>query len=64
MMEEIKIYTLKEVETILHVTRRTLYNYINSGDLKATKIGKYWRVHHEDLKEFTEYGTNKRDDAK
>lgn len=60
MAEEIKIYTLKEVEDILQVTRRTLYNYINRGDLKATKIGKYWRVQHSDLKEFVEHGTNKK----
>lgn len=48
-MEEIKVYTLEEVQAILKVTQRTLYNYIKTGKLKATKIGKYWRVTHQDL---------------
>jgi len=59
-MEELKIYTLKEVEDILKVSQRTLYNYINNGSLKATKIGKYWRVQHSDLQQFIEKGTNKK----
>ena len=58
LKNELKIYSLKEVEEILQVTQRTLYNYIKEGKLKATKIGKYWRVGHEDLKEFIEKGTN------
>ena len=59
-MEEIKVYTLEEVREILKLTQRTLYNYIKNGDLKATKIGKYWRVQHTDLEEFIEKGTNKK----
>ena len=51
-MQEIKVYTLREVEDILKVTQRTVYNYINSGKLKAVKMGKYWRVRHEDLDAF------------
>ncbi len=58
LKNELKIYSLKEVEEILQVTQRTLYNYIKEGKLKATKIGKHWRVSHEDLKEFIEKGTN------
>lgn len=57
-MEEIKVYTLEEVVTILQVTKRTVYNYIKSGKLKAVKMGKYWRVSHEDLQDFVKKGTN------
>lgn len=56
-MTDIRIYTLTEVMGILQVTRRTVYNYIKSGDLKAVKIGKYWRVRQEDLENFTKNGT-------
>lgn len=42
-MKEIKVYTLDEVQAILKVTQRTLYNYIKQGKLKAVKIGKGWR---------------------
>lgn len=57
-MEEFKLYSVEEVTEILKVTQRTLYNYIKSGTLKAVKVGKYWRVKHEDLKEFIDNGTN------
>lgn len=55
---EIKIYTLEEIVDILKVTRRTLYNYIKHGQLKAVKIGKYWRVSHKDLQDFISKGTD------
>lgn len=49
-MADIKTYTLEEVAEILHVTRRTLYNYIKAGKLEAVKVGKYWRVNEQSLK--------------
>ena len=65
-MSDIKIYTLEDVMDILKVTKRTLYNYIKNGDLKAVKIGKYWKVSEEALRDFTEKGTTatKTDDEK
>ena len=51
-MQVIKVYTLGEVQDILKVTQRTVYNYIKGGKLKAVKMGKYWRVRHEDLDAF------------
>lgn len=56
-MNDIKVYTLKEVEAILKVTQRTLYNYIKGGQLKAVKMGRQWRVTEDSLKEFLEKGT-------
>lgn len=56
-MAEIRTYTLEEVEAILKVTRRTIYNYIKGGQLKAVKMGKYWRVPQKALEEFVEHGT-------
>lgn len=58
-MTDIRLYTLTEVMGILQVTRRTIYNYIKAGDLKAVKIGKYWRVRQEDLENFTKTGTRR-----
>jgi excisionase family DNA binding protein len=57
MAKDIEVYTLKEIEDLLHVTRRTLYNWIKSGKLKAFRIGKEWRVTREALQEFTQTGT-------
>ena len=50
-MTELKVYTIDEVADLLQVTRRTVYNYIKSGKLKARKIGKYWRVTSKALEE-------------
>ena len=55
-MENFKLYTIKELTEILKVTQRTVYNYIKSGNLKAIKIGKYWRVLHTDLQDFFSKG--------
>jgi hypothetical protein len=60
MMTNLNTYTLEEVSDILKVTRRTIYNYIKNGDLKAVKIGKYWRVSETNLKDFIEHGTKKK----
>jgi excisionase family DNA binding protein len=57
-MEEFKLYTIEEIAIILKVTQRTIYNYIKSGQLKAIKIGKYWRIKHDDFQSFIDRGTN------
>ena len=51
-MQEIVVYSLDEVRAILKVTQRTIYTYIKQGKLKAVKMGKYWRIRHEDLDAF------------
>ena len=57
MSNEIRVYTTEEVAEILHVTKRTVYNYIKAGTLKAVKIGKYWRISAENLEEFISTGS-------
>ena len=46
-----KLYSLKEVAEILRVSERSVFRYIHSGKLRASKIG-YWRIAESDLKEF------------
>lgn len=60
MAKDIEIYTLEEIEKLLQVTRRTLYNWIKDGQLKAFKVGRGWRVTKEALEEFTKQGTAER----
>lgn len=43
-MEQNRLYTLAEVEELTTVTRRTLYNWINTGYLQAVKLGGRWKV--------------------
>lgn len=54
-----KLYTLHEIEEILSVTQRTLYNWIDSGKLKAVKVGRVWRVTEDALQEFLTQGGTK-----
>lgn len=51
-----KHYTLKEVREIANVGRNTVYRHIESGQLKAVKIGRDWRVKETDLKEYLKGG--------
>jgi excisionase family DNA binding protein len=59
-MEDLKLYTIKEITEILKVSQRTIYNYIKNGNLKAVKIGKYWRIKKEDLQRLLDFGTEQR----
>lgn len=56
--EDMKMYSLSEVSEILNLTRRTLYNYVKTGQLTATKIGREWRVSTEEIKRFQKEGTS------
>jgi excisionase family DNA binding protein len=42
-------YTVEEVCAILKVHENTVYNWIDSGKLKAIKIGGLWRIPAESL---------------
>lgn len=53
-LDDLKLYTLTEIETVLGVTHRTLLTYVTSGKLKAIKIGGRWKVTKTALKEFIE----------
>lgn len=58
MTKGINVYTTQEVADILSVTQRTVYNYIASGQLKAAKIGRHWRVTEEQFQNFLDSGTD------
>lgn len=52
-----KYYTVEEIAKILNMHHKTIQRYIREGKLKATKVGKSWRVTGHDLSVFME-GTN------
>jgi excisionase family DNA binding protein len=52
-----RTYDTSEVAELCHVTRRTVYNWITSGLLKAEKVGpRRWIVRGAFLKTFLERG--------
>ena len=50
------VYTLEEVADILKLSKRTVYTYVHEGKLPASKIGAYWRITEEQLREFLNHG--------
>lgn len=47
------ILTIEEVAKILKVSKRTVYRWIDSGNLKVARIGrKTYRVFESDLRKF------------
>ena len=53
MFKNNDILTIQEVATVLKVNKRTVYRWVNSGDLKIARIGrKTYRVFESDLKKF------------
>lgn len=56
-MSDIKVYTTDEVQELLKVTKRTIYNYIKAGQIRAIKVGRNWRITEDALKDFLKKGT-------
>ncbi len=57
-MNEIeKLFTINEIAKILRVHSRTINRYIESGRLKASKLG-VWRIKQSDLDAFLEETSN------
>ena len=57
-LDEFKLYTLTELETVLGVSHRTLLTYVKQGRLKAVKAGGKWKVTRDQLKAFIEGETS------
>ena len=47
-----RILTTKEAAGILRISLKLLLSYIASGQLKATKMGRGWRIREADLQAF------------
>jgi len=53
--------TIPELETILRTTRRTIYKWIDTGEIRAFKVGRSWRVDMEGLRAFLLSRTSNRE---
>ena len=51
---DIKLYTTEEVAEFLGVTVRTVYRYVESGQLKGKKIGGRWLFTIENIEKFVQ----------
>lgn len=51
-LKELRLYSVPELARLWDVSNRTLYRYIHSGKLKATKVGKRWRITRKEIDRF------------
>lgn len=58
-MEELKLYTSKEVAEMLGITARTVWDYIKAGKIKARKVGRAWKITADNIKDFMDEGQEK-----
>jgi excisionase family DNA binding protein len=49
-----KYYTVEQVSALIKMHPKTIQRYIREGKLRATKIGKGWRIAGHDLSQFAE----------
>lgn len=54
---ENKFYSVEEIAGLIKIHPKTVQRYIREGRLKASKVGKSWRVSGHDLSTFTEGGS-------
>lgn len=47
-----EFYTPEEISRLLKVSRRLVYQLLNSGELPGIKVGRHWRISHEALDEY------------
>ncbi len=55
---ENKFYTVDQVSEMVNIHSKTVRKYIREGKLRATKMGKQWRITGHDLSLFMENKTN------
>jgi len=56
MLEQ--FYSVEQIAQMLNIHPKTIHRYIREGKLRATKIGKGWRITGHDLSLFTEANAN------
>ena len=54
----LETHTISEVAVMLSVSSESIRRYIKSNKLKASRVGRQWRISDEDLKEYFEKNSN------
>ncbi len=63
MDEEHRLLTVREVADTMRVSTMTVYRLIRSGALRATRVGKHFRVRRNDLEGYLESQSTRGGDA-
>ena len=49
------ILTLKELQELLHIGKNTALRLVQSGEIKAFRVGKQWRITKESLLKYIRF---------
>ena len=55
-METMKFYSLEQVAELLGVNYQLVYKLVRSGELRAVRVGKVYRVLEADLRDYIQIG--------
>lgn len=60
MFNELKddLVTLEEFQNILQIGRTTAYQLLNSGEVKAFRIGRFWKIPRAAISEYVSRKSN------
>jgi excisionase family DNA binding protein len=47
-----RIIDIKQVQELLHLSERTVFRLIKSGELRGFKAGREWRFEESDIEDF------------
>lgn len=53
--------SVEDVSKMLGITEKTVREFLRAGDLKASKLGRIWRIHPDDVKAFMENNSNQKE---
>ena len=62
--KELQPLTMDEAREVLRIGRNSMLKLLNSGAVRATRIGAKWLITREALKEFLARGTNANTEGK
>lgn len=60
-MSQVRFYTIEEVAKILRVSEAKVRQLIQSGELRATTVGRQYRISEEALQEYIDKQTRSKD---
>ena len=58
MMDNNDILRIEDVMEYLNIGKNTIYSLLQSGELKAFRIGKLWKIPRKALEEYVERAMN------
>lgn len=54
------VYTIKDLEKLLGLSRRTLEEMLRTGEMPGSKLGGSWRITEQQLQEYFDRNSNQK----